>query len=308
MRCPKCGTLAGAQARYCYHCGARLVEEPRWDAPVAERLATALGSDYSVVGELGRGGFAVVYSVRDLRLNRYLAVKVMRPDLVASPIAVERFRREARFVAQLEHPNILPVSFAGEAQGLVYYAMPRVRGQTLRERLRETGRLSVADAFRVFTQVAQGLHHAHERGVVHRDIKPANIMLEQSGKVLIVDFGIAKALSADGGSLSISGAVIGSAEYMSPEQAGGSKDIDARTDIYSLGVVGFEMLTSETPFPGDSVQQVAAKRIADQAPDVRTRRKDVPEALARAIGRCLMREREARWQTAAEAARAAAPS
>jgi serine/threonine-protein kinase len=256
------------------------------------------------VGELGRGGFAVVYSVRDLRVNRYLAVKVMRPDLVASPTAVERFRREAQYVAQLDHPNILPVAFAGEAAGLVYYAMPRVRGITLRERLTQTGRLEIAQALQIFTAVADALHHAHQRGVVHRDIKPANIMLEQSGKVLVLDFGIAKALSADGGSLSMSGAIIGSAAYMSPEQASGSKDLDPRTDIYSLGVVGFEMLAGETPFKGDGMQQMLTKQVAE-APDVRDLPPDVPPEFGRAISRCLRRDRRDRWPSALEAARAA---
>jgi serine/threonine protein kinase len=271
---------------------------------VPERLARALGADYSIVGELGRGGFAVVYSVRDQRLNRYLAVKVMRPDLVASPQTLERFRREARIAASLDHPNILPVSFAGEAAGLVYYAMPRVRGQTLRERLRQDGALPVADALRVFAEVGRGLHYAHEHGVVHRDVKPANIMLEHTGKVLVLDFGIAKALSADGASLSLSGIVIGSMEYMSPEQAAGGRDIDRRSDIYSLGVVGYEMLVGQPP-QGDATGPGLAQRAPSAPPDVRARRPDAPPALARAIGRCLAWDRGARWATAAEAVAAA---
>ncbi len=303
--CPSCGATFAPNARFCDQCGAKLAPQASWDAPVPERLARALGPDHSIVGELGRGGFAVVYSVRDLRLNRYLAVKVMRPDLVASPQALERFRREARIAAGLDHPNILPVSFAGEAAGLVYYAMPRVRGQTLRERLRQDGPLPVEEVRRVFVEVARGLHYAHQQGVVHRDVKPANIMLEHSGKVLVLDFGIAKALSADGGSLSISGVVIGSAEYMSPEQASGSKDIDRRADIYSLGVVAYEMLAGQTPFGGD-MHQLAAKPRAGQAPpDVRGRRSDAPPALARAITRCLAKDRDARWASAEEAVQAA---
>ncbi|GBD32786.1 Serine/threonine-protein kinase PknB [bacterium HR33] len=302
--CPRCGAAAAPDARFCHKCGTRLPVKASWDAPVPERLAAALGPDYTIVGELGRGGFAVVYSVKDLRVNRYLAVKVMRPDLVASPTTVERFRREAQYVAQLDHPNILPVAFAGEAAGLVYYAMPRVRGITLRERLRQSGRLEIAQALEIFGAVAEALDHAHRRGVVHRDIKPANIMLEQSGRVLVLDFGIAKALSADGGSLSISGAIIGSAEYMSPEQASGSKNLDPRTDIYSLGVVGFEMLTGETPFEGDGMQQMLAKQVKE-APDVRQLRPETPGAFAHAISRCLMKDRRDRWPSALEAARAA---
>jgi serine/threonine-protein kinase len=306
--CPACGTAAGPDARFCAQCGVRLAPELRWDAPVPQRLAQALGADHTVVGELGRGGFAVVYSVRDLRLNRYLAVKVMRPDLVASPQALERFRREARIAAGLDHPNILPVSFAGEGAGLVYYAMPRVRGQTLRERLRQDGALPVEEARRIFGEVGRGLHHAHEQGVVHRDVKPANIMLEHSGRVLVLDFGIAKALSADGGTLTASGLVIGSAEYMSPEQAGGSKDIDRRSDIYSLGVVGYEMLAGQTPFGGDDLARMLAKRRAGTPPpDVRGKRADAPPGFARAITRCMLPDRAARWPTAWEAVQAAMP-
>lgn len=272
-----------------------------------ERLAEALGPQYSVIGELGRGGFAVVFSVRDSRLNRYLAVKVMRPDLVAATTVVERFHQEARLVAQLDHPNILPVSFAGEGAGLVYYAMPRVKGETLKEHLRQERQLPVGLAAHIFTEVARGLHHAHGHGVLHRDVKPANIMLEHTGKVLLLDFGIAKALSADGASLTTSGLIIGSAEYMAPEQAAGSRDLDARSDVYGLGVVAWEMLAGRVPFAGDGVQQLVMKQAVESAPDVRTARPDVPETMAAAINRCLMRDPGARWPTAEAASRAAQP-
>ena len=292
-------------ARFCPACGHQLVQPLRWDAPVPDRLAQALGPQYSVMGELGRGGFAVVYSVRDMRLSRYLAVKVMRPDLFAAPDVVERFRREARLVAHLDHPNILPVSFAGEAEGLVYYAMPRVKGTTLRDHLRTERQLPVGLAKHIFTEVAKGLHHAHAHAVVHRDVKPANIMLEQTGKVLLLDFGIAKALSADGASTTTTGMVIGSAEYMAPEQAAGSRDLDARSDIYGLGVVGWEMLAGRVPFPGDGVQQLVVKQGVERAPDVRTARPDVPQPVAEAINQCLMRDPAARWPSAEAAAAAA---
>ncbi len=302
--CPSCGVPAAADARFCAQCGTKLSPQVRWDEPVPERLARALGSDYRVVGELGRGGFAVVYSVRDLRLDRYLAVKVMRPDLVASPHVLERFRREARIAARLDHPNILPVSFAGEGAGLVYYAMPRVRGLTLRERLRQDGALPVEEAVRIWSEVGRGLHYAHEQGVIHRDVKPANIMLEQTGKVLVLDFGIAKALSADGSSLTISGVVIGSLEYLSPEQAGGSRDLDRRCDIYSWGVVGYEMLAGRTPFGAGDAGPLSARRADSLLPELRSLRPDTPEALAQVLARCLAPRREDRWPTAEEALRA----
>ncbi|NIM51197.1 MAG: protein kinase [Gemmatimonadales bacterium] len=303
--CPQCGADLPPGSNFCFKCGARVEAEPGWDATVGERLTAALGPGYSLIGELGRGGFAVVYSVRDLRRNRYLAVKVMRPSLVAARTLKERFRREAELVSRLDHPNILPVLFTGKGSGLVYYAMPRVRGRSLREQLDHEGPLSLQEAVRVFGEIAAGLAHAHERGVVHRDIKPGNIMLDRSGRALIVDFGIAKALAVKGGSISITGEVIGTAEYMSPEQARGQTDIDERCDIYSLGVVGFEMLTAEVPFVGDSVHDTLAKHQSAPLPDVRDKRPDVPAAFAMALLQCMAKEPADRWPNPREAARAA---
>ncbi len=255
------------------------------------------------MGELGRGGFAVVYSVKDQRLNRYLAVKVIRPALVASATMIERFRREARMVAQLNHPNILPVSFAGEADGVVFYAMPRVQGRTLREVLRERQTISIAESLRLFREMTAALDHAHRQGIVHRDVKPANIMLEHAGgRALLLDFGIAKALSATGGNLSISGQIIGSLEYMSPLLPGGSKAIDARSDIYSLGIVLFETLAGRLPFAGGTIEDFVTQHSAESAPDVREDRPDVPEYLAAVISRCLRKDPADRWQTAGDVA------
>ena len=303
--CPHCGAQAAIGARFCSSCGASTTDRPPLDAPVPERLQAALGPQYQVMGELGRGGFAVVYSVKDLRLNRYLAVKVIRPSLVASPTMIERFRREAQFVAQLSHPNILSVSFAGEGDGVVYYAMPRVHGHTLRETLRNTGSFPIDRALRIFGEVAAGLEHAHRKAIVHRDVKPANVMLDEGGRSLLLDFGIAKALSASGGHLSISGQIIGSLEYMSPEQASGARAIDARCDIYSLGVVGFEMLTGRLPFAGGTVQEFVDQHREAKPRRVREFRADVAPAFAEAVQRCLEKNPDARWQSAAEAARVA---
>lgn len=304
--CPDCNTRIAPDARFCMYCGTRIEGQARRPTALVERLALALGPDYTVLGELGRGGFAVVYSVRDTRLNRYLAVKVMRPEFVAAPTIRERFLREARFVAQLDHPNILRVVFAGEGAGLSYFAMPRVKGDSLQVLVNQERRLPVDRVRRLFCDLARGLGYAHEHGVVHRDVKPANVMVDRDGKALLLDFGIAKGLSADGSTLSMTGAVIGTPEYMSPEQASGGSGIDHRSDIYSLGIVAFEAVAGRLPFEGDNFREVMARQIAEPAPDVRTLRSDVPETLATVIARCLVKDPTGRWQTAQEAADAAA--
>lgn len=195
--CQDCRTRLAPDARFCMYCGTKLEEQARRPTSLAERLAAALGPDYTVLGELGRGGFAVVYAVRDNRLDRHLAVKVMRPEFVAASTVRERFLREARFVVQLDHPNILKVLFAGEGAGVSYFAMPRVRGDSLEARLGCAPPLPIADAVRVLVGVARGLAYAHDHGVVHRDVKPANVMLTPAParQVLLLDFGIAKGLA-----------------------------------------------------------------------------------------------------------------
>jgi serine/threonine protein kinase len=302
IKCDKCGAdVPGPNAKFCTQCGNRMAMLIVEDAPIPPRLAKALGSDYSVVGELGRGGFAVVYSVRDRKHNRYLAVKVMHPQLMASSEVVERFRREAEIAGKLDHPNILSVAFSGEGEGLVYYAMPRVKGLSLRERLKRDSTLAVDAATDLFCQIARGLAHAHTKQVVHRDIKPANVMIQQDGVALILDFGIAKGLAAGVSSLTMTGQRIGSAEYMSPEQAAGDKTLDGRSDIYSLGLTAFEMLTGKTPFAGGSTLEIVARRFMDGAPDVRTLRKDVNHGFADSIARCLATDPKDRWQQVEDA-------
>jgi len=305
-KCASCGAALGAGARFCAHCGRKVSAEVQWDSTVGEKLQSALGAGYSLLGELGRGGFAVVYSVREVKRNRYLAVKVMRPSLLSSSHLKERFRREAELASSLDHPNILPVLFSGKGEGLVYYAMPRVRGETLRQRLDRDGPRPVPEALRIFREVAAGLTHAHSRGVAHRDIKPANVLLDRSGKVGLVDFGIAKALAVKGGTISVTGEVVGTPEYMSPEQGDGKGRIDTRCDIYGLGILGFEMLTGEVPFCGDSVYETLALHRTAPIPDVRHHRPEVPKAFAEAITRCLAKAPSDRWSSADEAAHAAA--
>lgn len=296
--CSKCGSSLDGTASFCANCG-----EPR--LPLSQRLQRALGSDYELVGELGRGGAAVVYSVRDKVRSRYLAVKVMHPELMMSETVVERFRREARYVKQLDHPNILSVVFSSEEAGLVFFAMPRIRGKTLAKYLEHLGQLPLQGSQSILAQVAAGLHHAHEHGVIHRDVKPSNIMIEDTGHALILDFGVAKALFPDGAHLSGSGDIIGSPRYMSAEQASGSKEIDHRTDIYSWGVVAFHMLTGRVPFDDDAVQGILYKQMSVEPPALKSFRPDVPDELASAIHRCLAKNPASRWDNILEAAKAA---
>jgi serine/threonine protein kinase len=297
--CPRCEKDLPAESRFCLHCGKRIQRRSDSFGAVSDRLQRALGEDYKVEGEVGRGGFAFVFSVRDLRLERRLAVKVIRPEFLTTDVVVARFQREAKIVAQLNHENCLEISFAGEGEGLVYCAMRYIEGDTLRERMKRDGRQPVDFTLRLFGEIAQGLAHAHEKGILHRDVTPSNIMLDREAqdRAVLLDFGIAKGLWPVGGKLSISGQVVGSPQYMSPERLSGAKNIDVRSDIYSLGVVAYEMLTGHMP-KGD----------AADARDPRTWRKDVPAALAKSIERCVQLTPEARWPTVMDAAGAAGVS
>ena len=277
---------------------------------LAHRLAAALGPSYEVGTLLGRGGFAEVYAVRDLRLKRDLAVKVLRPDLVLTEALLERFRREAETVAALRHPNIIPIFDIGERDGLVYLVMPLIRGETLRARLQREERIEPAAARRLLHEAATALAAAHEAGIVHRDVKPDNIMLEgRAARVLLMDFGIAKALDAGpelGAGLTQTGMALGTPHYMSPEQAFGERTIDGRSDQYSLAVVGYAMLTGQLPFPGDSVGMILKQQISDQATPLRTLVPDVPDDLADALDRAMRKDPDARFANAEEFAAALA--
>ncbi|MGN6392057.1 MAG: serine/threonine-protein kinase, partial [Gemmatimonadales bacterium] len=219
--------------------------------PLQHQLDAGLAGRYHLERELGQGGMAVVFLAQDLRHDRTVALKVLRPDLSAA-IGAERFLREIKLAAGLNHPHILPVYDSGRAGDLLFYVMPNMEGHSLRERLERERQLPLGDALAITREVASALDYAHRHHVVHRDIKPENILLHE-GAAMVADFGIGKALSAEG-SLTQTGMVVGTPTYMSPEQASGEGDIDGRTDLYSLGCVLYEMLTGEPPFTGATAQ------------------------------------------------------
>jgi serine/threonine-protein kinase len=280
-------------------------------ADLPERVSSALGDRYRVAKAVGAGGMAVVFRAEDLKHHRPVAIKVLKPEL-ASSLGSSRFLREIQIASGLQHPNILALFDSGEADGILFYVMPFVAGESLRARLAREGALPLAETLRLAREVAEGLGYAHEQGVVHRDIKPENILLS-SGHALICDFGIARALTlAAGDTPTEPGLAIGTPAYMSPEQSF-ADDVDARSDIYSLGCVLFEMLAGEPPFRGSTGLSIMAQHSTARPPPLRQIRSDVPATVEDAIGRALAKQPEQRFATAAEFAKAlqlspAAPS
>ena len=261
---------------------------------------------YRVLRTLGHGGMATVYLARDERHRRSVALKVLHPDL-AHALGPERFLREIEVAANLSHPHILPLHDSGEAAGLLYYVMPYVEGESLRDRLRRETQLPVDDALQIAREVADALAYAHGQGVIHRDIKPENILLT-GGHALVADFGIARALDqADSARLTETGMAVGTAAYMSPEQASAESHIDGRSDVYSLGCVVYEMLAGEPPYTGPTPQAIIAKRFSDPVPRVRRIRPSAPEGVDHAVTRALAPVPADRFGTMAEFARALQP-
>ena len=272
------------------------------DKALADRLSHALGDAYTLEGEIGRGGMGVVYNARDERLKRRVAVKVLPPELAFREEIRTRFLREAETAARLSHPHIVPIHSVGEGPDrLVYFVMAYVDGEALAAKLKRRGRLPPEEARRIMIETSDALAAAHALGIIHRDVKPDNILLEGSrGRVVVTDFGIAKALSSTtgGATLTATGVAIGTPHYMSPEQAAGDREIDGRSDLYSLGVVSYQMLVGELPFQAPTVPGILMKQITERAPLVTAKRPDCPEDLAAAVMRCLEKDPEDRWPTA----------
>jgi len=274
---------------------------------VRDQLQSALGAAYTIERELGGGGMSRVFLAAEHALGRRVVVKVLAPELAAG-ISADRFKREIQLAAQLQHPQIVPVLAAGEADGMPFYTMPFVEGEALRTRLRRDGALPVRDAVRILSDVAKALEYAHERGIVHRDIKPDNVLIARNSAA-VTDFGIAKALAASkvqgptqapGGTLTQIGTSLGTPAYMAPEQAAGDPNTDHRADIYAFGCMGYELITGQPPFHGLSPHQLFAAHIAERPAPLATRQPNVPPPLAALIMQCLEKDPAARPQSAAE--------
>jgi TolB-like protein/tRNA A-37 threonylcarbamoyl transferase component Bud32 len=266
-----------------------------------EDLRTLLEPDfagaYIIERELGRGGMATVFLARDLKHHRPVALKALHPHL-SHVLGPERFRREIEFLAGLTHPHIVPLHDSGGTAGLLWYTMPYVDGESLRDRLRREGRLPLEEVLRITTEVADALHYAHGRGIIHRDLKPENILLS-AGHAFVADFGIARALTQAGDdNLTGTGFALGTPAYMSPEQAVGEHGVDARSDIFALGCVVYEMLAGEPPFTGPTPQAVLAQRLTGPAPPLRSLRADIPEPVAAAVARALAQDPVDRFSAA----------
>ena len=264
------------------------------------RLNAALEGRYTIERELGEGGMATVYLADDLKHERKVALKVLKPELAAL-VGAERFLAEIKTTANLQHPHILALFDSGEADGVVFYVMPYIEGESLRDKLDREKQLGVKDAVAITQKVADALDYAHERGVVHRDIKPGNILLSERGEPLVADFGIALAVAhAGAGRITETGLSLGTPHYMSPEQATGDRDVDPRSDVFALGCVLYEMLAGQPPFAAPTAQAVLVQILTTDAPSITTARRTVPTNVAAALAQALEKLPADRFTSAAE--------
>jgi len=263
------------------------------------RLQSALSSRYAIEREIGAGGMATVYLAEDLKHHRKVAVKVLRAELAAA-LGADRFLREIEIEARLQHPNILTLIDSGEVAGLLYYVMPYVDGESLRDRIVREKQLAIPDVIRLLRDVADALAHAHQQGVVHRDIKPDNVLVSGGHRAIVMDFGVAKAVSevTSGHEVTTAGIALGTPTYMSPEQAVADPTIDHRADIYGMGVLAYELLAGRPPFTGSSSQAILSAHLTEQPDPLDACRQGIPDALTHVVMRCLEKDPDKRWQDA----------
>jgi eukaryotic-like serine/threonine-protein kinase len=302
--CPACHTPLPMEAQFCMHCGVATPTDPgvppRIAATGAVEIALVtkkLAGRYKIERILGEGGMATVYLAEDVKHRRKVAVKVMRPELAAT-LGADRFLREVEIAARLTHPHILPLYDSGEADGLLYFVMPHVEGDTLKDYLQKVGTLPADEALRLAREVTEALAYAHARGIIHRDIKPANIMVS-AGHALVADFGIARAVGDGGDALTKTGLAVGTPQYMSPEQATGEKEIDGRADVYATGAVLYEMLAGEPPFTGPSARVILTRSLTEAPRPLSVARTGLPASVDTAVMKALAKNPSDRYATAA---------
>ena len=304
--CPACRTPLPEAAQFCMSCGKATPTDPGVPPRIATtgafevaQVTKALVGRYKVERVIGEGGMATVYLAEDGRHKRKVAVKVMRPELAAT-LGADRFLREVQIAAQLNHPNILTMHDSGEVDGLLYYVMPYIEGETLKDRLAREGALAPDEALRLAREIAEALAYAHKRGIVHRDIKPANILLNE-GHALVADFGIARALEeGEGGSLTKTGLAIGTPQYMAPEQATGEKDVDGRADVYATGAILYEMLAGEPPFTGQNARAILTKSLTEKPRPITQVRAGLTPAVDTLVQKALAKAADDRYTSATD--------
>src|SRR5205814_9861778 len=308
----KCHTPLPDGSKFCYACGADVTGGGTLGASTGieglmQRLQRLVEGKYRVERMVGKGGMGAVFLAHDLTLEREVAIKVLPPDISMDEHIVKRFQQEAKTAARLDHTNIIPIYRVESEGGLNYFVMKYVAGTSLEDVLdqKPSSPLTIDYIQRVLWEAACALGHAHQRGVVHRDVKPANIMFDHDGRVMLTDFGISKALQAATG-LTATGMIVGTPHYMAPEQGKGAP-VDGRADQYSLGVVGYRMITAELPFSGDSVHTIIYKHIYEEPPLASTKRSGIPASLTVAISRALAKEPDQRFPTMEDFATAVWP-
>jgi serine/threonine protein kinase len=308
MECRECGVMLAQSVKFCSECGARVpaAQDPATD-PLKETLEKSIGFQYRIDRLLGRGGMGAVYLAHELALDRDVAIKVLPPDQAGAPQLRDRFKREARIAARLNHPYIVPLHTFGEVDGLVYFVMGFVTGESLASRLHRVGRLDTEEARTLLLHMADALDYAHRQGVVHRDIKPDNILIDEaSGFPMLTDFGIAKATMGDT-QLTTAGQFMGTPDYMSPEQVSGKHEVGPASDLYSLGIVGYEMLSGQLPFEAATPMDAMTQRLTQAPRPLRSAAPDLSDDLITTVNGCLQQEPAKRWPDAKSFRSALAP-
>jgi TonB family protein len=304
IKCPKCQTDNPDTQKFCGECATPL--QPSKEIPVTETIVTpkeeltrgtTLAGRYEIIEELGKGGMGKVYRVEDKKIKGEIALKLIKPEIASDKKIIERFNNELKMARMISHRNVCRMFDLGEEKGAHYITMEYVRGEDLKSMIRMSGQLGVGTTINIAKQVCEGLAEAHRLGVVHRDLKPQNIMIDKEGNVRIMDFGIARSLKAKG--ITGAGVIIGTPEYMSPEQVEG-KEAGQRSDIYSLGVILYEMVTGRVPFEGDTPLSVAIKQKTETPEDPRKLNSQIPEDLSRVLLRCMEKDKEKRYQSSGE--------